>query len=121
MPRWLRFAVAFALVSTAFAQEWPNYSNDTGGSKYSPLKQIDRANVGNLRVAWTYHTGDVSDGTTMLSRSAFESTPLVTGGVMYVTTPFNRLIALDAETGKELWAFDPHLNKESPYNLYISR
>lgn len=103
------------------AQEWPSYSNDPGGSKYSPLEQINRNNVAHLKVAWTYHTGDVSNGKTLISRSAFEATPLVVDGVMYFTTPFDRLIALDPETGKQLWTFDPKLDRDNPYNLFISR
>ncbi|MEO7650941.1 MAG: pyrroloquinoline quinone-dependent dehydrogenase [Bryobacteraceae bacterium] len=103
------------------AQEWPSYGGDPGGMKYSPLKQINRSNVTKLKPAWVYHTGDLSDGKTLPVRSAFEATPLVVDGVMYFTTPFNRLIALNPETGKELWAFDPRINKERPANLFISR
>jgi glucose dehydrogenase len=103
------------------AQEWPAYAGDSGGSKYSRLKQINRDNVTRLKVAWTFHTGDMSDGSEYPPRSAFEGTPLVVDGVMYLTTPFNRLIALDAESGKQLWAFDPKLDKERPFNLFISR
>jgi quinoprotein glucose dehydrogenase len=103
------------------AQEWPAYAGDSGGSKYSRLKQINRENVTRLKVAWTFRTGDMSDGSEYPPRSAFETTPLVIDGVMYLTTPFNRLIALDAETGKQLWAFDPKLDKERPANLFISR
>ncbi len=105
----------------ASAQEWPVYGGDAGQTRYSPLKQIDRSNVANLKVAWTYHTGDISDGTTTVTRSAFETTPLVIDGVMYFTTPFSRVIALEAETGKELWQFDPKLNRERTYNLFINR
>jgi quinoprotein glucose dehydrogenase len=103
------------------AQEWRSYGGDAGGMKYSTLKQIDRTNVRKLQLAWTYHTGDVSDGKTNPTRSAFETTPLMIGGVLYLTTPFSRLIALDAESGKELWAFDPELSRERPFNLYINR
>jgi quinoprotein glucose dehydrogenase len=103
------------------AQEWPAYAGDPGGSKYSRLKQINRENVSRLKVAWTYHTGDISDGSEYPPRSAFETTPLVIDGVMYATTPYSRLIALEAETGKELWTFDPKLDKEKPANLFISR
>ena len=102
-------------------QDWPSYSGDSGGSKYSALKQISRANVTQLKVAWTYHTGDISDGKTLTSRSAFETTPLVVDGVMYITTAFSRLIALDPETGKELWVFDPKMDKERSYGLFINR
>jgi len=114
--------VASLLAASALtAQEWPAYAGDSGGSKYSGLKQITRDNVSRLRVAWTFHTGDVSDGTVYPVRTAFEATPLVIDGVMYVTTPFARLIALDAETGKQIWAFDPKLDKERSANLFINR
>jgi quinoprotein glucose dehydrogenase len=116
----LRFSLSL-LAFGLLAQEWPYYGGDAGGTKYSKLKQIDRSNVARLKVAWTYHTGDVSDGKTLTTRSAFETTPLMIGGVLYLTTPFSRMIALDAESGKELWAFDPELNRERPYNLFINR
>jgi quinoprotein glucose dehydrogenase len=119
-------ALAFALTSfTAFAQpdrEWRHYGGDAGGTKYSSLKQINRSNIAGLKPAWTYRTGDVSDGKTLPVRSTFEATPIVVDGVMYVTTPFCRLIALDAETGKELWVFDPKLDKNKLYfSLYVNR
>ncbi|HYM11767.1 MAG TPA: pyrroloquinoline quinone-dependent dehydrogenase [Bryobacterales bacterium] len=115
------FLLFLAAISLLAAQEWRYYAGDPGGSKYSPLEQINRANVTKLRVAWTYHTGDISDGTKYPTRSAFESTPLVADGVMYVTTPFCRLIALDPETGKEIWAFDPQLDRDRTYNLFVNR
>lgn len=109
-------------LSPGVAQEWPYYGGDAGGGKYSPLRQIDRSNVARLRVAWTYHTGDLSDGKSGFPvRSAFETTPLVIDGVLYLTTPFCKLVALEAETGRELWKFDPGLDKEKPYNLYVNR
>ena len=119
-----RFGICLGLivsVSLAKAEEWRNYANDSGGSKYSPLRQINKTNVSSLKVAWTYHTGDVSDGSDNPSRSAFETTPLVVDGVLFLSTPFSRVIALDAETGKELWAFDPKLNRDKRYNLFINR
>jgi quinoprotein glucose dehydrogenase len=118
------FRFAFPLLvgfSLAHAQEWPYYGNDSGGQRYSPLKQIDKTNVSKLKVAWTYQTGDMSDGNEYPSRSAFECTPLVIDGVLYLSTPFARVIALDAETGKEIWTFDPKLNRDRRYNLFINR
>ena len=103
------------------AGEWRSYGGDAGGSKYSPLEQINKKNVAQLREAWVYDTGDVSDGTTYPTRSAFEATPLVVDGVMYVTTPFCRLIALDPETGTKLWDFDPKIDKTIARNLFLSR
>lgn len=111
----------FSIASLLAAQEWRHYGGDAGGMKYSPLKQITPANVAKLKVAWEFHTGDVSDGKTLPVRSAFETTPLAVDGILYVTTPFNRLIALDPETGKQLWAFDPKIDRERPFNLYINR
>ncbi len=111
----------FSIASLLAAQEWRHYGGDAGGMKYSPLKQITPANVSKLKVAWEFHTGDVSDGKTLPVRSAFEATPLAVDGVLYLTTPFNRLIALDPETGKQLWAFDPKIDRERPFNLYINR
>ena len=124
-PSWFApgLLLSLSLVSclAAYAQEWPHYGNDIGGSKYSPLKQINKQNVTRLKPAWTYHTGDISDGTTYSVRSAFECTPLVVDGVMYVSTPFCRVAALEAETGKELWSFDPKIDKERSYGLFANR
>lgn len=81
--------------------EWPYYGGDAGGSRYSPLGEIDRSNVSALHVAWEYHTGDVSDGSDNRRKSAFETTPIVVDGTMYLTTPFNRVVALDPENGQK--------------------
>src|SRR5580658_7994378 len=85
--------------------EWPNDGNDPGGMRYSPLSQINRENVSKLKVAWIFHTGDLSDGTRDRRRSGFEATPILVDGTLYFTTPFNRVIALDPETGKQRWAY----------------
>ena len=114
-------AASFAVAAAACAQDWPVYGGDAGGSRYSALKQINRANVATLKEAWTYHTGDLSDGATYNVKSAFEATPLLIDGVLYVVTAFDRLIALEPETGKELWAFDPKLDKTKPQMLFASR
>jgi quinoprotein glucose dehydrogenase len=97
------------------ASDWPTYGNDPGGMRYSPLTQINRENVTNLRVAWTFHTGDISDGSAGHRRSGFETTPILVDGTLYLTTPFNRVIALDPETGKQLWAYDPKIDLTLDY------
>ena len=91
--------------------EWPNYGNDPGGMRYSPLTEINSENVSKLQVAWTFHTGDISDGKGERRRSGFESTPIMVDGTLYLTTPFNRVIALDPVTGKQRWAFDPQIDQ----------
>ena len=103
------------------AQDWRYWGGDAGGQKYSKLKQINRSNVAGLKVAWRFKTGDVSDGKRIPVRTAFETTPLMADGVLYFTTPFARLIALDPESGKQLWAFDPKLDLERAANLHINR
>jgi quinoprotein glucose dehydrogenase len=92
----------------AAPDDWPCYGRDPGGMRYSPLSDINPANVNQLKVAWIFHTGDISDGKGRRKRSGFETTPLLIDGVLYLTTPFNRVIALDPESGRQLWAHDPH-------------
>ena len=91
--------------------DWPNYGNDSGGMRYSQLVQVNRENVAKLKVAWTFHTGDISQGSSGRRASGFETTPIVVDGRLYLTTPFNRVIALDPETGKQLWAYDPQIDQ----------
>jgi quinoprotein glucose dehydrogenase len=80
---------------------WHNVGNDKGGTRYSSLKQINRGNVRKLEIAWTYETGDAGNGTTI------ECTPIVVNGAMYLTTVQTKVVALNPESGKEIWKFDP--------------
>lgn len=96
-------------------EEWPAYGRDPGGARYSPLTDINRANVTELRVAWTYRTGDVSDGAKTAETSQFQATPIMVDGMLYISTPYNRVIALDAETGAERWTYDPKIDLSVPY------
>ncbi|MBI2425822.1 MAG: pyrroloquinoline quinone-dependent dehydrogenase [Candidatus Hydrogenedentes bacterium] len=86
---------------------WPAYGGDAGGSRYSPLKQITPENVMHLEVAWTHRTGEDYTGTDSAWQAAYESTPILIGTTLYLTTPSSRVIALDAESGAEKWVFDP--------------
>ncbi len=101
--------------SPNIADDWPSYGRDPGGMRYSRLTQINKENVANLKVAWTFHTGDISDGKHGARRSGFETTPILVDGTLYLTTPFNRVIALDPETGTQRWAFDPKIDATLPY------
>jgi len=96
--------------------EWPSYANDPGGMRYSPLDEINRDNVSQLKVAWIYHTGDVSNGEHGGSKSGFENTPIVVDGTMYISTPFCRVVALDPETGAEKWSYDPRVDTHTIYS-----
>lgn len=109
-------------------EDWPAYGHDPGGMRYSALKQIDTTNVAGLQVAWTYHMRPanlaaqaeapnaaeqaqrVAEGGAPQRRrggrySASEATPLVVGGLMYVSTPYQRVVALEPDTGREVWAY----------------
>ncbi len=103
------FPFNFSSPSTPPAgEEWHAYGGDPGGMRFSPLKQINRDNVGQLKRAWVYHAGEVELGLAKSDRPvAFECTPLEVNGLLYVTTPSSRAIALDAESGREIWKYDP--------------
>ncbi|HEV8660318.1 MAG TPA: pyrroloquinoline quinone-dependent dehydrogenase [Thermoanaerobaculia bacterium] len=101
--------------------EWRHYAGDPGGSHDSELSQIDRANVPKLQVAWTYRTGALQPETDLNRKAAFECTPLMIGGTLYVVTPFNKVIALDAATGAEKWAFDSNIDRSRSYSEVTSR
>jgi quinoprotein glucose dehydrogenase len=105
--------------------DWPVTEGSPGGGRFSPLAEIARQNVAQLRIAWTYRHGDFFEGRFPLEvnrGSAFESTPIVVDGRLFFTTPRNRVIALDPETGRELWGFDPRLEGGRAYaNMSINR
>ncbi len=89
-------------------QEWPSYGGTPENTHFSALKQINRDNVQQLQVAWTYDTGDVFNGSEM------QCNPLVVNGVLYATSPKLRVFALDGATGKERWSFDPNAIEKAP-------
>ncbi|MGH7958860.1 MAG: PQQ-binding-like beta-propeller repeat protein, partial [Opitutaceae bacterium] len=84
--------------SPASNADWATYLGDKGRSLYSPLQQINRGNVAQLQVAWTYDTGE---------KAEYQCNNLVVAGVLYTATPSRRVIALDAATGREIWKWDP--------------
>ncbi len=95
---------ALALASTAVLGapgDWPGVGNDPGGSKYSALKQITPQNVSQMKQSWIYDTGVDSGGFRGL-----EMTPIVIGGIMYFPDGGDNIVALDGDTGKEVWKTD---------------
>src|SRR5262245_55567622 len=86
--------------------EWQYYGGDPGGSRYSTLTDINRDNVQRLSIAWQWKHWETALDQYKTVPGFFESTPLMIDGVLYVTTLYNSIAALDAETGKELWRFD---------------
>ena len=109
---WCLGLVAVGLLSVVRAQspqvEWTHYANDAGGSRYSPLTDVDTAKLSRLQVAWQWKHWETPLKEYATTPGQFESTPLMIDGTLYVTTPYNSLAALDAETGKEKWRFDGH-------------
>src|SRR5271155_3450167 len=99
----------------ATKNDWAYYGHDAGGTRYSPLTQINRENVKNLKVAWTFHSGDISDGSGRPKRSGLETTPILVDGTLYLTSAFNRVFAVNPETGKQLWVYDPMIELAGDY------
>jgi len=93
------------------AAEWPAYGGSPDGAHFTPLHDITRENVRTLRVAWTYRTGDVSDGSGGRPGTNNEVTPIMVDGMLIVPTPLGRVVALDAETGAERWTFDEQVDR----------
>jgi len=117
------FAAAFVTRGSPAAEgDWPVYGHDSGGTKYSSLAGINKKNVKQLEVVWTFHSGDIYDPKGNGGKqSAFESTPLFIDGTLYVTTPFGRVIALDPDNGKEKWAFDPKADTRAGFGDFANR
>ena len=88
---------------------WEVYRGDKGSTGYSALDQINRTNLDLLEVAWIYHTGDAREG----NRSTIQCNPIVVNGMMYVTSPQLKLIALDPLHGKDIWQFNPFVDEEA--------
>ncbi|MGE8211786.1 MAG: membrane-bound PQQ-dependent dehydrogenase, glucose/quinate/shikimate family [Stenotrophomonas rhizophila] len=86
-------------------RDWQHWGNTTAGTRFAALDQITPANITQLEVAWTAHTGDVpqSDG----FGAEDQNTPLQIGDTLYLCTPHNQVVALDVDSGKQRWAFDP--------------
>ncbi|WP_398474500.1 membrane-bound PQQ-dependent dehydrogenase, glucose/quinate/shikimate family [Tardiphaga sp.] len=84
-------------------KNWDNWGNNPGGERFAALDQINRSNVNKLKVAWTFQTGDIADNDESGLGSEDQQTPMQVGSTVYLCTPHNNVIALDADTGKEKW------------------
>ena len=111
----LSATICLGVAGAALADEWTSYGRDPGGTRFSPLTQVTPENVGRLHEVWTFHTGDVVAAPNGNGRSGFETTPLLVDGKLFITTGLNRVIALDPLSGRQLWAFDPKLNRALQY------
>lgn len=124
----MRSAITFLIIMAATplaAQsspgEWSHYGRDPGVSRYSPLTQITRENVGRLQVAWTYRTGEAGPEPRAGAPPSLEATPLMVDGTLYLSTPRGRVIALDPVTGRERWRYDARVRQDAGYGDFNSR
>ena len=109
----------------AVGGEWREYGGDAGGTKYAPLGQMNRGNVDDLEVRWRWASPDnpLVEPETGRTIVAFEATPLMKGGVLYTSTSFSQAAAIDAETGEQIWVYDPksYLSGRPPNNGFLHR
>jgi quinoprotein glucose dehydrogenase len=126
----MRYLFVFALVllaGMAVAQpdrgSWAFYGQNPGGTRYTPLDQINDRNVSQLQPCWTYRTGELQTyaGTGAAQKAAFETTPILIGHTLYLSTPSDRVIALDAATGAARWTYDPHVNLHDGHSEISNR
>src|SRR5712691_3034719 len=100
----LAFVVSAVLMMAAAPDrrmiEWPFYGGDQAGTKWSSAPEINRATVSRLEVAWTWKTGEKPLSEFRTQPGSFENTPLMIDNVLYISTPYNRVVALEAESGR---------------------
>ena len=117
------FAKSALAQQGAAGPEWRSYGGDTGSTKYSPLDQIDRGNLADLRIAWQWESVDgrfdldqlredypnlqVPNDISAVRISNLKATPLMAGGVLYISTPLSQIAAIEPTTGETLWVNDP--------------
>ncbi|MDP2126272.1 MAG: pyrroloquinoline quinone-dependent dehydrogenase [Pseudohongiella sp.] len=106
-------AISLSLSSFSAANDWVHYGSDLASTKYAPFDQIDHTNVANLQQAWSWASPD--NATVAANHAAenfratpgaFKSTPIAIKGVLYISTSFGRVAAIDGISGQELWVFD---------------
>jgi quinoprotein glucose dehydrogenase len=111
--------------SAGEGDDWQHYGGGPGGSHYSSLAQINRANVGNLQVAWSYRTGDIERHPERRALAALNVTPILVpkaaGQSLILCSAMNRVIALDPATGKERWVHDPQIELGPMGNKFLCR
>ena len=117
-------AITLVLLVTARAQgqsqvpstDWPAYGGDAAGHRFAAASQITPANVGQLKPAWVYRTGDL-----LRRHGRFEATPILVDGTLYVSSPLGRVSALDPQTGAERWTYDPMIDLHGSYGDLANR
>jgi len=111
----LTAAARSAPAQTPGASDWGYYGGDALGQHFSSLDQINRGNVARLAPAWSYRSGELGGGFASAGKLTFEATPVLAFGRLYLETATNVVIALDPESGRERWRFDPHIDRARRY------
>jgi len=122
----LRTALLMVLAVACFpawAQDagWAHYGRDAGGSRYSPLDQIDESNLGRLEITWQFRTGELGQDAQGGGKLTFEATPVLWGGKLYFSTGFGAAFAVSATTGAEVWKFDSEVPRDMGFAEVTSR
>jgi glucose dehydrogenase len=105
----------------AVGEGWPTYGGNAGGLRFSKSSQITRFNVGKLHSVWPFHTHAVDSNADRTEMPSFETTPVISDDMLYLTSPFDVVFALDARTGAERWHYDPKLRPLTPQSVVTSR
>ncbi len=106
---------------TAEEGGWPYYGNDAGGSRYSPLIQIDTSNLDRLEIAWQFRTGELGQDARQGHRLTFQATPVLWDGKLYLSTAFGEAMAVDAANGDEIWRFNSEVPRDMGFGEVASR
>src|SRR2546430_2952279 len=101
--------------------DWGYYGGDAFGQRFSSLDEINRTNGSRLAVAWTYRTAELGAGLARAGKLTFEATPVLAFGLLYLETGTNIVIALDPESGRARWRFDPRIDRARRYAEVSSR
>jgi quinoprotein glucose dehydrogenase len=100
---------------------WAHYGRDPGGTRFSPLEEIDASNVERLEIAWTFRTGELGQDAESGDSLTFEATPVLWNGALYFSTAFGTAFAIDAATGEERWRRDTGVPRDVDYAEVASR
>ncbi|MEM9529908.1 MAG: pyrroloquinoline quinone-dependent dehydrogenase [Pseudomonadota bacterium] len=114
--------IATLAAAAAPDRSWEHVGATLAGDRYSPHTQITTANAGSLQQAWQFRTGDAADGSSHSRKSSFKATPIYVDGRLYVVSGFNRVYALEPDTGRLIWRFDPEVDFGRSYSeLFTAR
>ena len=114
-------SIACGAMAQSTSPAWATYGGDAGGQRYSSASQINTQNVRSLRIVWQLHTHALDSGRVGSRSAMFESTPILFEGTLYLSTPFDEIIAIDPATGSERWRFEPKLKDLHEGDLITSR